>query len=555
MRAGLQLLPHGLALAAFMCAAFAAVAGAFVAAALPLTGIHEDPPFYVKLGVKVVLFAALAAAAWVMLSRLMRTFPPRLKAPPAVPSTDSAALPMAGLLCVFAALLLPRLGSYPWTAPDELHHLSVVRNLAEHGQYASGHPDGETVRFDSYDSVGPAVLVPVAAVSSLFDGGLAGARAVMAVFFLLWLGASWLLLRPVLGDTAALIGVALGGTAIGSIYLGRTVYGEVPALLYTTAGLIYWRLALGRIAHQPWSILAGLCFGLAVLSKSFLILTVFPIAAVYAFDRLSFRRIPVSRIVWPAMAAAAVLGGWTLFKSFAGADSEDTETLHLYRHYLLFGFTSVGATAGWLVQHWLAVAVVAAGFLASLPTLLLVRYDPPTLTLSLTAVLLGFWWTFFTPGQIPRYLWYTLAIGGMMAGPLLLAGARSMANRAQPRARRLGALLVCGIVLAPPTVEVQHVVRQTWTGAQMADEYALEDFLAAHADDPVVTTSWMAQRSANYFADRYVPRIAPDSLEDVAAIVIRDRALEDFSAEGLQRIGEGRYWAVMPGDTHGKRNE
>lgn len=542
IQCGVQLLPHGLALAGFMCSLFTVTASLALAVTIPLSGIDEPRLFYFKLWARTAGFAFICLGAGLWLRRLMRAFPPRLNAPPLASEAAGGRALLAATVCFLAALLLPRLSQYPWTAPDELHHLTVARNLAESGQYASGHPSGQLVAFDPYDSVGPAVIVPVAASIALFDEPLIAARAIMAGMFVLWTLLTWLLVRPLTGGGPAALGVLLAGTAIGSIYLGRTLYGEVPALMYATAGLLYWRMALGRARHQMWSVLAGICFGLCVLSKAILVLTVFPITAAYLFDRLAFRRIPLSRLLWPAIAAAATILSWALVQMGAGGAGESSEVMfHLYRHYLLFGFTSVETTLGWLANHWAAVLVAALGFVAMLPALLLVRYDPPTLVLGLTGVLFGYWWVFFTPGQIPRYLWFTLAIGCLFAGPLAYTSIRSLSVRSHGVRARVVAGFVILLLAFPAFVEVQRVVSRTWFDEQMADEYALQDFIRSHAEQPIVTTSWMAQRSANFFANRYLPRIEPSQIGNTAAIVVRDRALEPLENTDLPAIGSGRY--------------
>ena len=44
------------------------------------------------------------------------------------------------------------------------------------------------------------------------------------------------------------------------------------------------------------------------------------------------------------------------------------------------------------------------------------------------AALFGFWWIFFTPGSIPRYMWYSGAIVAAFSGPMFVGLATNMAT-------------------------------------------------------------------------------------------------------------------------------
>ena len=143
-------------------------------------------------------------------------------AAPVAQTVDGAAfgaVHAAGLglvLCLAALVLLPRLAAYPWAAPDEVHHLGVAKNLAVHNAYASGSPEQGFHYFDPYDSVGPAVLAPVAGAFKLFGVSVGGARVVVACFFLALCAGLFLLAAPVLGPGAALAGTDRKSTRLNS---------------------------------------------------------------------------------------------------------------------------------------------------------------------------------------------------------------------------------------------------------------------------------------------------------------------------------------------------
>lgn len=124
----------------------------------------------------------------------------------------------AGLLAVLVCtLFLPRLDVYPWAAPDEVHHLTVAKNIAVHGAYASGHPDRGLDYFDTYDSVGGPVLLPVAGAFTVFGAGLGVARGVMVLFFLTSAGGVCVLRGAGHGETWR---AAAGDTALRVLFFG-----------------------------------------------------------------------------------------------------------------------------------------------------------------------------------------------------------------------------------------------------------------------------------------------------------------------------------------------
>src|SRR5690606_6708543 len=115
-------------------------------------------------------------------------------------------------------LFLPRLNSYPYPEPDELHHLVVARNIAVYGEFASGQPPEPLVHFDPYDSVGPAVLVPVAASLKTAGVSLMAGRVSIVLSFLILFVLTIRLFAPLVGSTTALLGGLFLLLAWGSIY-------------------------------------------------------------------------------------------------------------------------------------------------------------------------------------------------------------------------------------------------------------------------------------------------------------------------------------------------
>ena len=307
---------------------------------------------------------------------------------PSPPSRRSAWLGLTGLLILASAFLFPYLHRYPLTAPDELHHLVVARNLGVYGLYASGQPAEGFKLFDDYDSVGAPVLMPIAAAFRLGGVSLSTARTVIALFFLLLLMGLFLLLRPVYGAPAALMGGLGCLSAFSTIYLGRTLYGEVPALAYFVFGLIAWRRAILGAHPWRWGLLAGLLFAAAVLAKTILILSAFAFLTTWIYDQFNHRRLRWPHLFSVALGGVLLMGIWWIYQHGAqgNVSGNAASTLGIYQHYLLFG---VGAVAGNLRSSLLAYPLTHLALLLALiwilPQIFAKRYDPAILVLFLTA--------------------------------------------------------------------------------------------------------------------------------------------------------------------------
>lgn len=436
---------------------------------------------------------------------------------------------LAALLAGMVLLLSVKIDEYPWAAPDEVHHLVVARNLAEYGSYASGHPDAGFRFFDSFDSVGPAVLGPVAAAFKCFGVSLAAARAVLVVFFLLLCAGAFLFVRERHGPWAGIAAVCLLFGTFSSIYLGRTLYGEVPALAYLLFGLLAWQRALARPGWSGWGMLAGVLVAGAVLSKTILLLVAFSFAGAWVYDRVTFRQIRWPHVVMPAAGGLGVLGVWAVFQRLHGTGpTESGGVLAIYQHYLLFGLSSVpealaNSVARNPVAHaaWLGVAIL------TIPLVFRHRYQPAAVVLYSYALFCLYWWFFFTPGQLHRYLWTGYAILALFAAPWLVAAIA--AARDQHRATLVRVVCaVAAVVLAGPSARwVALQAREIATKQEMASERAIVRAITALPGSyRIATTSGRLPGLVNFFGDRVIETGADPGalLETYDVVVLPDTA-------------------------------
>ena len=296
------------------------VAASVVRLSLPYLSPHDSGDVVISgLWMRVILFSVgtvmLGGGLW-RWRHVQRDIPVAI-----LPSDDcrgsKSLIPYAGLVLgmVFAAVLVfPRLDAWPWAAPDEIYHLTVAKNLALYGEYASGGSETGFKRFDPYDSVGAPVIVPIAAVFRCVGVSVAAGRCVIGVYLLLLSVGAFFLAWRTFGPGAAVMAVLLTPAAFSTIYLARALYGEVPALAWWVWGLLCWRRAVEKPGDIRVGLLAGLAFGLAVLCKSIFVMSAFAFVAVWFWDRMGPRRIPLSAMFFPAVGVAGCIAAWaTLF--------------------------------------------------------------------------------------------------------------------------------------------------------------------------------------------------------------------------------------------------
>jgi 4-amino-4-deoxy-L-arabinose transferase-like glycosyltransferase len=533
---------RALAVIALVCASFTAVASLVLVA---YTRAHPELDFIDAPGglwLRAGLFSALTCGAGVLLVRWRGVGVPLHAFVPRERLSRSAFAGLLGLLFAIVLLLGIRLGDYPFAAPDEVHHLIVARNLAEHGAYASGHPEAGFKYFDSFDSVGPVVLGPIAMAFKIFGTSLAVARGVMVLFFAGLCLATWGFTRGLFGPRAALASVLLLLGTYSSIYLGRTLYGEVPAYFFLLLGLLAWRRALdpsperknrtdqsdptdqsegslaapGHWKHYTslWALLAGVLVGCAILAKTIIILVAFSFLGAWMHDRVTHRRIGWRQVFFPVIGGVVVLGCWSVFQGLHGTVVAETGgVLAIYQHYLLFGVTSVAsAFTHAVLPHPMAHLAWLAVLMASVPVLFRHRHDPPAITLYLYAIFLLYWWFFFTPGHLHRYLWNAYAILAIFAAPWLLCAVETATRRNLTVPKRVLALVVVVMLAWPGLHWALFQAREIVSNDEMVPEYALIE--AVTALPPATRIGTDVDRLPgllNFFGDRVV-ETGPDPL-------------------------------------------
>lgn len=529
--------------AGLACSLFSGTVAVLLVATLVQADFHEDG-LTLRLLIKGGVFLAAALGCLFVLLRLPSPKFDQIDDASEKPSRTPNVLVAGGLLLV-VLLLFPNLDGYPWAAPDELHHLVVAKNLAVHHAYASGHPDTEFEYFDPYDSVGVSVLGPIAIMFKVFGESIPVARCftVASMFLLIW-GVLRLLRFNGVGASGAAVTV-LVIASFGSVYLSRSLYGEVPALMFLVWGLVFWHKALGVPKPSGWAVLTGVFFAMAVLAKMFMFIGAFALAAVFLSDLVRERRIRWHQVIIPAGVLISLVAAWWIV---AGMYTNSGGSMAVYyRHYLMFGFDGFREGISWFTSQPLYVVVMLIALGGSIPVMSKLQWSPPLLVLLITAVLYAFWWVFFTPGTIPRYLWYTCVILGVFAALPFTAAVKRLASRPGTPRQLLLCIGVVGIIVVDAASRLYEQADLVYRHDQAGDERGMALYLEdLPADSRIATTYWPAELSMNFMADRVVTVVADyeTGMQDYDVVIMnRDfTPIPDSLPDATTRIG--RYVIV-----------
>ncbi len=322
----------------------------------------------------------------------------------------------------------------------------------------------------------PTVYLPIATAFRLGGIGFLQARLVMVTYLLAATACCYLLGRRLYGPLAGAAGAYLflfrmeGDPFTSTFLLGRQVMGEVPAIAFVLAGCLAWR-AGALSARAATAVLAGVLFGLAVVTKLQMVFTVpMAVALVGAIAWWQGAR----RVAWLAVITVATTGMtvaawfgclWILL----GTD-----------HAASLAANVAAASAPQVRIGAVAAAVRALSFLSGSTFLVLgvpalayalllevrdPKPDPGRRLLVALVVMSGLWFTVRSIGW-PRYAYPMLALGNLliaklfvdMAAGLALVAQRSMAGTGAA-AGRAATVVVAAIVLALPLPEGRLIAK------------------------------------------------------------------------------------------------
>jgi 4-amino-4-deoxy-L-arabinose transferase-like glycosyltransferase len=221
------------------------------------------------------------------------------------------------LVLLFAALLLTfNLRGWPPTWYDEGITLQVAKNLALSNKYGIQSSDGFR-EFDPVISTGPTVTLPIALLFKLGGLDLLWGRLVIVIYALLLTALFFTISDSIFDTNTAIVASLFLITLTASfddisgsfIALARMVMGEVPALLFSLAGVLFW---FRGIETNKKMLLAGagLCFGLAFLTKQQHYLMLPAIITIFLIDRVTHHRLRISHIGIPIAVSLVCVFIW-----------------------------------------------------------------------------------------------------------------------------------------------------------------------------------------------------------------------------------------------------
>ncbi|WP_298817352.1 ArnT family glycosyltransferase [Chloroflexus sp.] len=222
------------------------------------------------------------------------------------------------VIALIAVLSLVNLPYAPRTWFDEGSHLHVPETLVRYGVYADISSEGFRY-FGPTIGVGPTVMLPIALVFAIGGVDLLLARLVIVVYFVVALWLFYRLAYRLHGGRLALLTVLLLLASRtrgfeGMVEYGRQVLGEVPGLAWLGAGLLAYISAIQQPARRRrYAILAGIGFGLALITKNQFALIVAPGLALLALIDWRYARVGDWWLrLAPPLIAGSMFAGWLL---------------------------------------------------------------------------------------------------------------------------------------------------------------------------------------------------------------------------------------------------
>jgi 4-amino-4-deoxy-L-arabinose transferase-like glycosyltransferase len=313
-------------------------------------------------------------------------------------------------------LLMYDLGGYPRPWFDEGIHLLVAKRLARTGDYRFG------------PALGPTVLYPLAGAFTLLGEGIWQGRLVIVGYGLLTLALGYLVARRATDRAAALLTLALWLSAPGMNFVGwsRQVLGEVPALAFFLAGVLFWNWSLNRSHTYQWSILGGLAFGLAILTKNQFALLIPAFILIWLIDRLYYHRARWGPMgVMFALILAVPLAWYALLPVVANAkvaqhtmeqwESAPERSIWIGDPALML------RSARFILGHRALLGLVLPAFLFALSCIR--REEPNSLLRGFLVIFAAIWlgWYVFISIGWERYAFAGLALLAPFAAKMLLA--------------------------------------------------------------------------------------------------------------------------------------
>ncbi|MCU0491333.1 MAG: glycosyltransferase family 39 protein [Chloroflexaceae bacterium] len=399
---------------------------------------------------------------------------------------------LAGIALLVLVLAFVNLEAAPRTWFDEGSHLHVPKTLVQYGVYADISAEGFRY-FGPTVGVGPTVMLPIAANFLMSGIGLVQGRLVIVVYLLVALVACYALARRLHGGGVALVALLLVLASRtygheGMLEYGRQVLGEVPGVAFLALGLLAWTQAIS-VRQQAWrySLLAGIGFGLALVTKNqFVLIVPATLALLALLDWFYYRAGSWWLRIAPLTIACAFFGAWTLIQlQFLGPDGFMANLARTRQAaggaIFVFEGAATMRAADYLVQVFGGLLIPAL-----LYRLWRCRERTPTAFAELAVVLLPLLWI----------CWYMVSLGWpRYAFPAVVLGAFSVARLAadlwgylrknqRPLLANLGATYLALVIAFPLALTTRVVLTPDYSPQWMAA------YLNQHVPTATIVETW-----------------------------------------------------------------
>lgn len=405
---------------------------------------------------------------------------------------SDARIIVAALMPLTSLLALVNLPYAPPTWFDEGSHLHVPKTLVRYGVYADISSEGFRY-FGPTIGVGPTVMLPVAAAFKLGGVGLLQARLVIVAYLALALVALYVLTRQLYGWRVAVLALlfALASRTLrveGLIEYGRQVLGEAPGVAFLLLGLLAYSQAILRPEQtRRFSLLAGLAFGLALVTKNQFVLIVLPSLALLALLDVVYYR---SGGWWvrlaPPIIAAACFGAWTLVMlTFFGPEGFAANLAKTRQAaggaIFVFDLRASLRAIRYLIQVYGGLLIPALVY-----GLWRARARSPWALAHLAPVLMATLWIawFLISLGWPRYAFPAVALGAIAVALLVCDLFHALHQRRRTVLIWLGTAYLALIILVPLILTTRVVLTPSYAAHTMAA------YLNQHAPTDVIIETW-----------------------------------------------------------------
>lgn len=242
-------------------------------------------------------------------------------------------------------------------------------------QFAPDH----LVNMMSKFTVGYPLIYILASFFKIFDTNILVARSVMVVWLLAFVILSFILVKKRYGVNMAMCAMALVATFPPFYGNGKSVLGEVPALVFLALSLIFFRKAFTlENQRRVWIIIAAFLAGLAVATKLIFLLyvPVFAIAVVWMWRK---KLLDIVDVILTVVFSSLPIALWLFLQyrfesslatilNFYANPSGVVSLLTVFRDNIINFFTEAGPAYLFIMMIvWLASVIIRKKVKISIP--------------------------------------------------------------------------------------------------------------------------------------------------------------------------------------------